>query len=143
MQSVHDHTIISYEVNFESSRLIFNTQYETNEIAITAEVVFSGYLAHSFDFEMRNSIIFDIEEYSYDLFFKKEHILLDNKHRYAWPIHYESKEELRNFLLIHKYKVFNISSSIGLCGIVFAKQLDIIETGNNPKEPISRIILPL
>jgi len=126
MSMVHDNVIRAYSVDFEAETLNMNTVYITDYVHENTDVVFTGYLTHSFDCVMRGSIIFDILEYPSELFFKNEAVLLEEKKPFGWPISYETKSELIEYLQTHEYKIFEISSSLGLCGLVFAKQMEII-----------------
>jgi len=125
MSMVHDNIIQSYNVDFEAETLIIKTKYHTDKILEKTTILFEGYLAHVFENEMKGSIIFDIQEYSLDLFLKEEFVLMRERKRFGWPISYETENGLIEFLQIHEYKVFEISSSYGLCGWIFAKQIDV------------------
>ena len=122
MIAIHDSTVQAYAVDFEIGTLTIKTTYQAANVFTKTNVLFSGYLAHFFENEMKGSIIFDIQEYPFELFFKNESALIEQRKHYSWPIHYETINELIQYLQTHKYKIFEISSSIGLCGLVFAKK---------------------
>lgn len=123
MSIVHDNIIKAYQVDFENETLIFKTQYETQE---KTDVIFMGYLAHTFCCEMKNNIIFDIEEHPLNDFFEDEQKTLEKQKNSALPVMYDTINDLLNYLQINKYKAFFISSSLGLSGWVLAKQMNII-----------------
>ena len=127
MSLIHDSIIQSYKVDFEAEALIINATYFMGEILEKLEVSFEGYLAHAFENEMKGSIVFDIQECPLDLFFKRESALVRERKSFGWPISYETENELIKFLQTHKYKAFEISSSYGLCGWVFAKQMNVVD----------------
>jgi len=126
---VHDNIIVSYSVDFEAKMLTMKTLYHTDKIFEETDVIFTGYLAHYFDNEMKGSTIFDIEECPLDLFLEHESKLLTEKKKYAWPINYQSENELVKLFQTHEYKVFDVSSSYGLCGFIFAKHMNIVVNG--------------
>ena len=126
MSFIHDNTIQSYNVDFEAEMLTIKTLYHTDKIIEKTDVVFMGYLAHSFDHEMKNSIIFDIEEYPFNLFFEENSLFLQERKDYGWPILYPTENELIKFFKTHDYKIFEVCSSLGLSGWIFAKQMEII-----------------
>lgn len=126
MSQVHDNVIKSYTVDFENATLIINTKYQDRKISENTDVIFTEYLTHVFDNEIRGSIIFDIEESSYKLFLESEQVLKEQKN-YGWPIAYKSEKELVDFLESNKYKAYEICSSYGLNGWVLAKQMDVVE----------------
>ena len=126
MSMVHDNVIQSYMVDFEADTLTINTSYLTDKINEKTKVIYTGYLAHIFVNEMKGSMIFDIQECLLDHFIKREFILLKQRQLSGWPISYETESELIMFFQTHEYKIYEISSSYGLCGWVFAKQMDIV-----------------
>ena len=132
MAQVHDNIIAAYHVDFENERLVLKTQfYYDGKLRENTDVVFTGYFTHLFGNEHKGSVIFDIEEREPIHFYEREHELIEENRRYCWPINYqtpETKAELLGFLQKNEYKVFEISSSYGLCGWVLAKQMEIIAT---------------
>jgi len=122
---VHDNVIRSYSLDFEAETLTMKTLYHTDSVFEKTDVIFRGYLAHVFENETKGSIIFDIEEYPLNLFLKNERTLLAKKKKYAWPFYYQAETEFVGFFQAHGYKIFEIRSSYGLCGFVFAKQMEI------------------
>lgn len=127
MSQVHDNIISAYQVDFENDILILKTQYHNNKGCEKTDIVFSGYLTHIFENEMKNSIILDVEEYPLTSFYEAEHELIEKRKNYGWPIAaYDTKNDLIHYLQLNQYKAFQISSSLGLCGWVLAKQLDIL-----------------
>ena len=128
MSMVHDNRIKGYRVDFEAQILTMNTIYynHANETIENTDVVFAGYLTHVFNHVTKDNIIFDIEEYPIHLFLEYEYELLKANKNYGWPVFYNDENGLSEFLQSNQYKVFQISSSCGLCGWVLAKQMDII-----------------
>jgi len=123
MVIVHDNTIQSYEVDFEANTLAFKT---LDYVHKKTDVIFSGYLAHVFYDEMKGSIILDVEEYSLDYFLMAGSALVKERECSGWPIFYKTENELMEFFQANEYKVFEISSSYGLNGWIFAKQMSLV-----------------
>ena len=131
MSMVHDNIIMSYNVDFETETLTMKTLYHVEEVFEKTDVIFTGYLAHDFNYEMKSSIIFDVEEYPLNLFLEHQDKLLKEKKNYGWPILYKTQDEFVKFFQTHGYKVFDVSSSYGLCGFVFAKYMNIVVNGQS------------
>jgi len=131
MSMVHDNVILRYNVDFEKEIMIIGTSYYSNRVGEKViheltDIVFSGCIAHIFYNEMKDSVIFDIEEVPMNNFLNKEKDMLDAKRKAGWPIYYEDKEELAGFLQNNNYKAFCIMSSVGLSGWVLAKNMEFI-----------------
>lgn len=126
MSKVHDNIIISYQVDFENETFIIKTQYDDDKICENTDVSFTGYLTHIFHHEMKNSIIFDIEEYPLNSFLESERELIEEGKNYCWPIIHETTSELVKYLELNDYKTFSLSSSLGLYGWVLAKSMKFI-----------------
>jgi hypothetical protein len=135
MSKVHDNTIKKYLVDFENERLVIETNYlnDTQYLELIHDetsIVFTGYLTHFFSDEQKNSIIFDIQELDISDFIRVEHEILEKRKDYGWPICYRTpddfKDELMTYLQTNHYKIFCISSSVGLNGWVIAQKMDFI-----------------
>jgi hypothetical protein len=128
MSKVHDNIIKAYRVDFEVLTLTMNTLYygHTNKIIENTDIIFTGYLTHIFGAAHEQNIIMDIEEWSIHQFLEHKSELLNDNKNYGWPISYKTENELIKFLQTNKYKIFEVASSFGLCGWVFAKQMDIV-----------------
>ena len=131
MSMVHDNTIKAYCVDFEAETLTLKTQYQsrTSGIIENTDVIFKDYLAHDFEYVQKGNMIFDIEEYPLSMFFERERDILEKGKSFCWPVYYKTEKELFDFFQANNYKIFEISSSYGLSGFVFAKHMDIIVNG--------------
>ncbi|MBJ8056135.1 hypothetical protein JDS87_30860 [Bacillus cereus] len=125
MVSVHDSTIISYQVNLEKEEIHIHTLTESER---NVYVIFSGVLAHFFETHLSGSIIFDIEKGQLLDFFKENKRLLEQQKNYCWPICYEDIKELEETLIKENYFYYNICASYGLSGWVLAKKLEILDS---------------
>lgn len=124
MISVHDNKIVSYQVNLEKEEIRIHTLTESGN---NVYIVFSGVLAHFFETQISNSIIFNIDEYPLLDFFKENKKLLEEQKPYCWPICYENIKELEETLIKENYIYYNICASYGLSGWVLAKKLEILD----------------
>jgi len=130
MSQVHDNVIVSYQADFESEQLILKTKYYYDGAACeNTDIIFKGYFTHIFSNEQKGSIIFGIEERMSTYFCERERELIEKNRKHCWPINYQTpdtKGELNKFIQDNGYKVFDISSSYGLCGWVLAKRMEIV-----------------
>jgi len=124
IDSIHDNTIESYKIDFESENILITTKrYNTNEIV---QVVFTGAMAHYFENPMKGSILLDIDEHSIENFIFNNKKLLEKQKKYGWPMSYDSYIELEDYLLAKRFKYYVIYASIGLSGWILAKSIETI-----------------
>lgn len=119
---LHDNIIIRYSVDFDRQSLRLETQ---NEAGKPISVNFSGVLAHSFEHVAQNNIIFGIDEITVNSFFELYQDLLIKAINYGFPSYCSSLEQLRDYLKQENIRVFVIDSSLGLCGFVLAKNIEL------------------
>lgn len=127
LEDIHDAIITKYTVDFKLKKLEI---YYENEKGKEFIIEFSDYLAHNFEHIIIENIIFDIEEITIEKFIINNKNFLDDNLKYGFPIllsHDKGINDLKEILERKQYKVFEISSSIGLNGFVIAKNLKILE----------------
>ncbi|WP_025692070.1 hypothetical protein [Paenibacillus zanthoxyli] len=124
MLSIHDNKIVSYEVDFQKSRITLHTIDGKRDLVIT-KIEFNDVLAHVFETQLRGSIILDISTLDVSLFLKHNKELLEKEKDYAWPMYYEKIEDLLEHLQNEKYNYYVISASYGLNGWVIAKEYKV------------------
>lgn len=122
--SLHDSRIISYNVDIQNKTLKMITQNLDEE---PYEVIFDEVLSHYFENVISDNIIFDIEEISVNTFIENQKDLIENSLPYGFPVSVEpiTTKELKKYLVDKNFKVYDISSSIGLCGFIIAKDMHI------------------
>jgi len=130
MWDVHDNIILSYQVDFENETLIIKTLYDDNKIREKIDVIFTGYLTHIFENEMKDNIILSIDESSCDRFIEDEQEFLIKQKNNWWPIKYETQNDLSDYLQDNCYKAYIIYASLGLSGWVLAKNTDFVKQTN-------------
>ncbi|WP_411736002.1 hypothetical protein [Paenibacillus sp. M2] len=124
MPSLHDNTILSYEVDLENERIRMRTR-SSHAVPKNMDVLFSGVMAHAFDTPLHGSIILDLDEWDLEHFIPYNRELLESGKGQGWPVSYDSDDELHTRLIKEKYKYTVISSSYGLSGWVLAKNVEI------------------
>ncbi|ECR2370135.1 hypothetical protein F1Q98_03745, partial [Listeria monocytogenes] len=78
ISQVHDNIIKSYQVDFENEQLRLRTEYSYGDkVNENTDIIFESYLAHLFENEQKDSIIFDIEECTPTLFYEQNQELIE------------------------------------------------------------------
>ena len=98
-----------------------DTQTEAGE---KVSVHFTGLLAHWFENVIQDNILFGMDEITVDGFFEQYKDLLDGTIPYGFPACC-GIEELRERMDQEHIRVFVIDSSLGLCGFVLAKEVEL------------------
>lgn len=123
MDNIHDNEIVKYSVDFIKKEIVIKTLNEKNE---TIEILFQNVLVYCFEKEMPNSIIFDIEKFEIEKLIEENIELLKENKDYDWPpIAYNNTKELVEQLKIEQYNYYTIEATIGLCGWIVAKKVQI------------------
>ena len=135
IDSVHDNTIKSYQVDLEEGKIVLTTSRSDAEDVV---VEFSGVMAHYFESPIRNSMILDIDEQSIDTFVLRNKFVLEKFLNYGWPMICKDLEELEKFLIENSYRYYVIYASYGLNGWVLSKEVESSVVGlKGTKESIS------
>lgn len=122
---MHDSIITSYNVDFDNKMLILYTENvtEKKEYVLVAQ----GVLTHVFENIIGSNIVLSIEESTIKDFFIQNKNKLEEGKKYSWPIDYEDRHALENFIKNNSYKYIKISASLGLCGWILAKEFSITD----------------
>ncbi len=123
MKNIHDNIILKYIIDFEENKITFYTKTEEGE---KVNIVFEDMLVYFFEEQVKENIIFDIEESEYEEFISDKSEMLKEKKDFGWPIVYENIEKLNMFMKKNTYKYYTLISSIGMNGWVVAKKMKII-----------------
>ena len=120
--SIHDNQLLSYSVLSLKREIHLHTLYsEKNEYT---DVIFSGVIAYHFECDNFRTIIFDIEEGDLEEIYNDNEPLFLRLKNYGWiNIDYNSKEELLRKMLDNNIKAYNLHSSYGLSGWVWAENM--------------------
>lgn len=119
---VHDNQINAYHVDIANKTLTLETIYYDKE---KTDIVFTGLMAHSFENVIYCNIILDITQVTIDHYINSNKDQLAQSLRYAFPACFDSVDALKERLQKENYNIYEISSSLGLCGTVIAKDIAI------------------
>ena len=117
---VHDNEITSYYVDICNKTLKILTKYYDKDKTI---ITFTGFIAHRFEDVTYCNIIDSIMQITIDCFIDENKDMLEVGLKHAFPICANDCGYLREYLKEKEQKVFEISSSLGLCGFVIAKDI--------------------
>jgi len=121
--SVHDNILLSYDVLCEKQEIHLHTAFLDAEPHEYTDVIFSGVVGYHFLHDNLHTIIFDVEEVELEEIYAANEELFIRGKNHGWPMSYESKEELVLKMRGENVKAFIISSSYGLDGWVWARDL--------------------
>jgi hypothetical protein len=127
--SIHDNILYGYTVvsDHDQSRLYtitLSTAFLDRSPIEYTDIVFTGVVAHHFENEMPNSILFDVEETNFERIYEDAQELFERLKNYGWPPYaYTTADDLVATLKAKHIKAFAISASYGLDGWVWAKQI--------------------
>ncbi len=119
--NLHDNRVLRCCADFEAHTLHMDTRTEAGE---KVSVRFTGLLAHWFENVVQDNILFGMDEITVDGFFEQYKDLLGRTISYGFPACC-SIEELRKRMEREHIRVFVIDSSLGLCGFVLAKEVEL------------------
>jgi hypothetical protein len=122
MNSIHDYEIDRYTVDFKKKIITIDVSSEHKQ----KKIIFRNVFCYKFYEEMSYSIVLDLEEHSLEDFFKDNKELLDQTKRYAWPIMYDTFEELETEIRAANVAYQVLYSSYGMNGWVLAERVEII-----------------
>lgn len=122
MSSIHDYEIDIYTVDFKKKTIVFDVSYNQAK----KQIIFYGVFCYRFYEEMPYSIIFDLEERPIESFFTENEELLEKAQSYAWPIMYDSLQELKAEIKDADLHYQVLTSSYGLNGWILAERVEIV-----------------
>ena len=126
--SLHDRSILGYEVDAPSRRLTLRTGSHPNTPTTSiVNVLFLDVEAYSLEYDAFGNIIFDIEEIPAADILEKNRALFEAGARQAgWPRFWgRSFEEAQTYLLEHRTRGFELTASIGMSGWVLSREIVI------------------
>jgi len=124
---LHDNNIYSYVVLCDRRQIVLHTEFKEVTPAVYADVIFSGVVAHNFEDVLAGNIVFQIDEVDVEAIVKEWSDLFAQRKNYGWPddIVYSDPSNLVAILKQRGIKAFEISSSYGLFGWVFAERMEV------------------
>ncbi|MFL6333089.1 MAG: hypothetical protein ACJ754_07060 [Pyrinomonadaceae bacterium] len=123
--SVHDNRLLSYTVDRQEREIILRTAYLGREPHEYTDIIFSGVAAYRFVGDNFSTNIFDVAEVEPEDIYSRHREVFAEGEKYGWPLPYGSIEELLQRLSAENVKGYIISSSYGLDGWVWARELTL------------------
>ncbi len=125
-RSVHDNFVLGYSVDAEAASILLRTEYrDQGEPFEKTNVRFDGVIGYKFRDNL-GSILFDIEEDSFDRILEEHAGDFAWGTRYGWPwLSASADEDPAEFVRANGATVFRIQSSIGFDGFVISKTMSI------------------
>ncbi|WXR62385.1 hypothetical protein WG909_03880 [Peptostreptococcaceae bacterium AGR-M142] len=128
---IHDSIMKSYFVDFENKNIIFKLKIKN----VNQELIFKNFFGYKFDNATYSNIILDIEEIEIERFIQRKKEYINEIYGLGFPIelpkeyadmkNIEKEERLQLFLKDNKYKIYTIYASLGLCGFVISKNIEL------------------
>jgi hypothetical protein len=130
--SVHDnvlygYTVVSDQDQSRSYTITLYTEFLDRPPVEYTDIVFTGVVAHHFESELPNGILFDVEETDLERTYEDDQELFERLKTYGWPCTYTTADDLVATLKAKHIKAFAISSSYGLDGWVWAEQMTKVQ----------------
>jgi hypothetical protein len=125
-RSVHDNFLLSYTVDAERAEITLRTAYLDGDADERTDVIFSGVVAYDFECDNFKNILFDITEVEPMAIYDSHRERFERLKNHGWPwIEYESRDQLSEVTRQIEMRGFEISSSFGLDGWVWARSIEI------------------
>ena len=131
MVSVHDNLVYAQAVDYEGCRVVLHTVYQPADPPEFTDIVFAGVVAYHVEHQafrgvgVSANILFDAEESEAASVLGRYTDLLAAAKNYGWPaLEYDSPADLAARLAACGAKCFEIHSSCGLSGFVFAASME-------------------
>ena len=119
--SIHDATVVGYDVDSESRRIVLRTRTESGD---RVDVVFEGVLGYLLlDAPLAGSILLDIEEVSFDDFLDEHAALFEKERRFYWP--FGGGDDPKALAASRNARTFFVQPSIGLSGYVVCSSMTV------------------
>lgn len=122
---VHDNHIFKYSVDFEKKELILNTKSEDQE---SIDIIFSDLIAYLLEDTIIGCTILDLEEWPVEdvISCLGEDYIMEHK-KYGWPFDFTNITDFKKKAIENKIIIYNLASSYGMSGFIFAKSVNYIK----------------
>ncbi len=121
--SIHDNSLLSYSVSAQKREIRLHTIFLDGERSEYTDVVFSGVVAYHFEHDDFQTILFDIIEANLEDIHDEYEFLFSQGRSYHWPVDHDSRESLLRRMREQEIRAFDIQSSLGLSGWVWARNM--------------------
>ncbi|MGA9354805.1 MAG: hypothetical protein WBV46_14030 [Terriglobales bacterium] len=126
--SVHDNVLVSYEVRCEEQTIILRSEYRVDgKPTEFTNVLFGGVCAYHFQNDAFGNIIFDVYEIPLEEFVNRYGAELFELDQMTGSLGkwVEALDSAPTHMREKEIKGFELSSSLGLCGWILAKDMTI------------------
>lgn len=131
---IHDSLVESYFVDCKNRKITLNLMFDDNYDRVRSKIIFKDVLAHDFKDSINYNIIFGIETYEFHQLnkFHKEDLIRIYNHGLPTDISFKRQTNdedklltLKSFLEENNYDIYIIDASLGLCGLVICKDVEV------------------
>ena len=124
--SIHDNVMTGYEVRCESCEIVLHTEFREREPREITDVVFRGVEAYHIYGDNMHTILFDVEEATFDEIFQYYAAQFEEGIRFCWPGAWNTSEAAcRDDFEKAGCKAWIIASSYGATGFVVARTMEL------------------
>ena len=126
--SIHDTQVVAYSADSRAARLVLVLRDGPNEDAPVYELVFSGVVAHQFEYPLMPSWVFGLEELAAEELLVREWENFQQGTRLTgWPGAWaDSLEQAKAYCAEHSLRGFDLESSYGFDGWVLAQSVEFV-----------------
>lgn len=131
MVSVHDNEVYAHVVDHAARQIVMHTVYPPADPPEFTDILFSGVVACHLELQafrgvgVSANILFDVAEADPTELLSRYAALLAATKNYAWPVWgYDGPGDLATQLTAGGVKCFEVHSSCGLSGFVFAAGIE-------------------
>lgn len=122
--NIENNQVLSYQVDIINRTLRILTKSADGKNHI--EITFTGVLSHRFEDVILSNLLYEISQFTIDYFIAANKEVINESLEYGYPAQkMDNIGALKDFLKKEKYKIFDITSTLGLCGEVIAKEISI------------------
>jgi len=122
--NIENNQVLSYQVDIINRTLRILTKSADGKNHI--EITFIGVLSHRFEDVILSNLLYEISQFTIDYFIAANKEVINESLEYGYPAQkMDNIGALKDFLKKEKYKIFDITSTLGLCGEVIAKEISI------------------
>jgi hypothetical protein len=130
--SVHDNLVYAQVVDYDNCRVVLHTVYPHADPPEYTDIVFTGVVAYHVEQQafraggVSANVVFDTEEADAPMVLGRYAELLAGAKQYGWPVlEYDGLADLAARLTVCGAKCFEVHSSCGLSGFVFAADMEL------------------
>lgn len=126
-RSIHDNVVYAYRVECQRRRIVLHTEFSASRSTEYTDVHFDEVVAHYFENESEQNILFGVEEVDLATLLRSAEPLFVERKKYWWPrIEWQTLDDLIAKLIARNTKAYEISTSLGLGGWVLGGSMGIV-----------------